>query len=394
MSILATSPTSTRHFDMEIAEALGDINAAIIVQQLHYWMEKEEVGVIIQGVKYVYNTFNDWIKQQFKWLSVWQFRKAMQLLRSLEIVKVIRYKAKQWNQTNYYTLDRDRLQEYLKTRSAQSIEISEMWGNTDRDKKKRTLEMRDSDISYIETKTTTKKEATKQPNRDRQKALKNIAAASTKKAKYQEKSHKGNRTHSNELIAASRQDRVESKVINEDAMPELHSGISAVRSEIEKDKNSVRVDSIVNKRWQELIPLLDSTGIPINKTVINLLKLYSIEQVEGAIALFKTRKREQHIPNPSGYFVAALKGDWGGKAIVVTEPSRSVESSSSEIDTATVFRHWYDLAKELGYCSAIEIKEGEQWVCLSGTWEKWQDAVNRGYSLEYLKKVMKRNQGQ
>jgi hypothetical protein len=113
--------------------------------------------------------------------------------------------------------------------------------------------------------------------------------------------------------------------------------------------------------------------------------MYSPEQVKGAIALFKTRKREQHIPNPSGYFVAALKGDWGGKAI-----SENSELAP-EIDTARVFRHWYDLAKELGYCSAIEIKDGEQWVCLSGTWEKWSDAVERGYSLDYLKKVMKRN---
>jgi hypothetical protein len=97
---------------MEIASALGDINAAIIVQQLHYWMEKNKVGVIIEGVRYIYNSFYEWVNSQFKWLSVWQFRKAMSLLRSLEIVKVIRYKAKQWNQTNYYTLDRDRLIEY------------------------------------------------------------------------------------------------------------------------------------------------------------------------------------------------------------------------------------------------------------------------------------------
>jgi hypothetical protein len=81
----------------------------------HYWMEKKEVGVIIEGVRYIYNSFYEWVNSQFKWLSVWQFRKAMSLLRSLEIVKVIRYKAKQWNQTNYYTLDRARLLEYLKT---------------------------------------------------------------------------------------------------------------------------------------------------------------------------------------------------------------------------------------------------------------------------------------
>ena len=57
MSILSTSPTATRHFDMNIAAALGDINAAVIVQQLDYWLSKEGVGVVIDGAKYIYNTF-------------------------------------------------------------------------------------------------------------------------------------------------------------------------------------------------------------------------------------------------------------------------------------------------------------------------------------------------
>lgn len=128
--MIKTSPTATRHFDMNIAAALGDINAAVIVQQLDYWLSKEGVGVVIDGIKFVYNTFVEWVNSQFKWLSVWQFRKAMNLLRSLSIVKVIRYKSRQWNQTNYYSLDRDRLAEYLKQQNAESTETVEMWSST------------------------------------------------------------------------------------------------------------------------------------------------------------------------------------------------------------------------------------------------------------------------
>jgi hypothetical protein len=135
--------------------------------------------------------------------------------------------------------------------------------------------------------------------------------------------------------------------------------------------------------------MLDSAGIPVNKTVISLLKMYSSDEVKGAIAIFKARKREKHIPNPSGYFVAALKQDYSSKQII--ESPSNIEGA---IDTATVFRHWYDLAKELGYCSGQDVRDGQQWVCLSGSWEKWGDAVNRGYSLDYLKKIIKRSQGQ
>jgi hypothetical protein len=119
--------------------------------------------------------------------------------------------------------------------------------------------------------------------------------------------------------------------------------------------------------------------------VKSLLKLYSREKVEEAIALLRAREREKHIPNVAGYFVSALKGEWGSKSLV--------ESGEGEVDKAAVFRHWYDLARELGYCSGQEVREGEQWINLSGSWESWEEAVNRGYSLEYLKKIMKRNQG-
>jgi hypothetical protein len=100
--------------------------------------------------------------------------------------------------------------------------------------------------------------------------------------------------------------------------------------------------------------------------------------------LLKVRKREKHIPNIAGYFVAAVKGDWASKQAV-----EKLETEG-EIDISAVFRHWYDLARELGYCSGQEVKDGEQWINLSGSWEKWSDAVERGYSLDYLKKIMKR----
>ncbi len=396
MSILSTSLTSTRHFDMNIAAALGDINAAVIVQQLNYWMQKEGVGVIIDGVKYIYNTFVDWVNSQFSWLSVWQFRKAMNLLRSLGIVKVIRYKSRQWNQTNYYTLSSDRLIEYLEQQNAGSTETVEMCVSTPQLEKNQTLEVRDTEVSLYRDKEYTKKETTEQKSDRLINKLNTLAAASPKQALQEEISSRQRLDSSAELTASISQKKVK---------------LELNKSNTDKDKSSAQVDfavrprsfsscqgtrtkTIVNKKWQELVPLLDSAGIPINKTVSDLLKLYPSEKVENAIALLKARKREKHIPNLSGYFVAALKGDWGSKILIESESQDGDRhSKSEEIDTAAIFRHWYDLARELGYCSGQEIREGQQWVKLSGAWEKWADAVKRGYSLDYLKKIIKRNQG-
>ncbi len=99
--------------------------------------------------------------------------------------------------------------------------------------------------------------------------------------------------------------------------------------------------------------------------------------MEKAIALLKARKRDGHISNPAGFIVQALKHNWGSE-VVSTE------------DAQANFRYWYGLARELGYCQSQEIRDSEQWVLLSGNWEKWQSAVERGYSVEYLRKVLGR----
>ena len=90
-TILSTSPEANRVFNMDIANALGSMEAAVILQQLHYWLEKKGIGVIVDNTKYIYNTFKDWVSQQFTVLTTWKFRRAMNVLRSLEIVDVIRY---------------------------------------------------------------------------------------------------------------------------------------------------------------------------------------------------------------------------------------------------------------------------------------------------------------
>ena len=109
-----------------------------------------------------------------------------------------------------------------------------------------------------------------------------------------------------------------------------------------------------------------------------MVKANQKEDVERAIALLKARKRDGHISNPSGFFVEALKQNWGQ------------EVSSTE-DSQSVFRFWYDMARELGYCQGQEIRDLEQWVNLGGAWEKWESAVNRGYNVEYLSKVLGRS---
>jgi hypothetical protein len=390
MSILDSSPSNNRFFSAEIAEALGDINAAVIVQQLHYWMGKERVGKTIDGVRWIFNSFNDWVLSQFKWLSVWQFRKSMNLLRNLGIVLVKRQKAKQWNQTNYYSLNYDRLFEFLKwqrsadlrtgfplakgTARARSTENSEMCNPTAQGEESLTLDLRNNDLSFKEAETTvcdlTTKQATDSSHSE-ETTSKNPFAVAPKKPTI--------KTNLNQQCKAS------AKLSSTDAQTNSKP-VEANKKPVE-DKKIVGVDvKINNKKWESHLKELETLGVPQNPTVVKMVKSHEAKEVENAIALIRNRKRDKHIPNPAGYFVQALKEKWQDLNVAMKDVSNLDKS-----DSKAVFRYWYDLAKELGHCSGQDIREDEQWVCIAGSWEKWLDAVNRGYTVEYLKKVLSRS---
>ena len=149
------------------------------------------------------------------------------------------------------------------------------------------------------------------------------------------------------------------------------------KKDIGVDKSSALAETkIKNKNWFSHKEKLDNLGIQLNSTVLKLIKEYPSQEVESAIELLKIRKRDNYIPNPTGYFIQALKEKWVG--------------SSSTVEEKDKFRYWYSLARELGHVTGAEIRDEEQWVCFTGTWSKWLDVVERGYTVDYLKKVINR----
>ena len=377
VGILTTSSTSGRCFDATIAAALEDVNAAIIIQQLHYWLSNPKVGIVVNGEKYVYNSFNAWV-QQFPWLSVWKLRMAMKRLRDIGIVKTIRAKSKQWNQTLHYRLDRDRLAQYLSSsHTARNNEDSDLWRTTHQDSETQAIDVSDSSTSYIDTKSTGIEETakTKEENAasffqiSRERTGKNRESDQTLLSDRKEKEQEET-SNSSVAAIADAQSRCASKAVAENKQ---------VPSSSIKETVRVSEKTIVNDKWRSPITKLDSIGVAINRTIVSLVKMYETEKVENAISLIEVRKRQQHIPNLAGYFTSALKGNWAEQKI------KEQGSEGEEVHTEDVFRLWYSLARQQGCCSEYEERDNEYWVEMGGVWEKWSSAVDRGYTLKYLK---------
>ncbi|WP_084804454.1 DnaD domain protein [Halonatronum saccharophilum] len=91
-----------------LAEKVG-INKAIVLQQIHYFLQRSKH--IHQGRPWVYNTYKEWQKEHFKF---WSTRTVRRIINSLEedgLLLSANFNKKRYDETKWYTIDYDRLEE-------------------------------------------------------------------------------------------------------------------------------------------------------------------------------------------------------------------------------------------------------------------------------------------
>lgn len=88
-------------FQPRLAKLIG-VNEAIILNQIHYWLDKKKN--IINGIPWVYNSYKDW-QQQICFLSVCTIKKVIRKLEALGIVKSGNFNKSKIDKTKWYTID-------------------------------------------------------------------------------------------------------------------------------------------------------------------------------------------------------------------------------------------------------------------------------------------------
>ena len=112
MTILASNNSQVFAFSPAVAELVGDTDAAVILQQIHYWIEKKS-GRLFDGTRWIYKSYKQWQKE-FRWRSVSQIRRCIGILRSLGLVKAEQL-TKEYDDKNcfWYTVDYEALDNLL-----------------------------------------------------------------------------------------------------------------------------------------------------------------------------------------------------------------------------------------------------------------------------------------
>ena len=112
---LVVSPT--------LAKALGNLNEAVFVQQLHYWLEiKKQAGKnFVDGRYWVYNSVEEWLKQ-FPWLSSATLRRTIDSLVKKGYIIKGNFNQRKLDHTIWYTLDYEKIMEIDKKQKRQKDE--------------------------------------------------------------------------------------------------------------------------------------------------------------------------------------------------------------------------------------------------------------------------------
>lgn len=112
-NILSSTSVDQAFHSREIAVAIAthtklsgatSIIAAEFIQQLHYWTQKGS-GILQDGVRWIYNSYRQWIDTQFPTLSNYYLRTIKNALVQISLIKVSKLRDKQWVQTYHYALD-------------------------------------------------------------------------------------------------------------------------------------------------------------------------------------------------------------------------------------------------------------------------------------------------
>ena len=105
-----------------LAILIGDRDTATIVQQLYHWTN-QGYGEVIEGVRWFYKSIKEWIEEVFPTFTPWKLGKMMKQLSDRGIIRREKLFTKHqiqkgdrfwWqpkNQTYYYSLNYERLQE-------------------------------------------------------------------------------------------------------------------------------------------------------------------------------------------------------------------------------------------------------------------------------------------
>lgn len=114
-SELFIDKSKTLIINTDLALVLGDLNEAIVLNQLNYWLgiNRKAGKNFIDGRYWVYNSYSDWKANDFPYWSEKTIQRTFTRLENKGVVVSANYNKLAIDKTKWYTIDTVRLQELV-----------------------------------------------------------------------------------------------------------------------------------------------------------------------------------------------------------------------------------------------------------------------------------------
>lgn len=103
-----------------LAKAIGNINEAIILQQIQYWLKNPKSGRYdSNGRKYIRDTTSEW-NIQFPWLTERSIKTRLKSLKDKGLILTANLNKSSYDRTNWYSIDYDVLNKFMQMHSEET----------------------------------------------------------------------------------------------------------------------------------------------------------------------------------------------------------------------------------------------------------------------------------
>ncbi len=168
--------------------------------------------------------------------------------------------------------------------------------------------------------------------------------------------------------------------LDEDKPKQLVNKVTPLKSrptyEVATEKATNKLDMI------NIVKLkLEALGVPLSSTLAKTIKSATESTVINAMGAFEEALLTENIKKPGAWLKIAIDEGW--------KPNESL-SVKGEVQTKDERSQWFELAKAQGIVKAKQQTETEFSVQdNTGQWASWESYVERGWTLEYLKRRAK-----
>lgn len=108
--------------DQDLATVIG-LNEAIVLQQLNYWLHSKSAKKI-NDKWWIYNTYENWKKQNFPFWSVATIRRTFSSLEKKEVVVSANFNRAGFDKTKWYSIDETKLNQLMSSACDQNEQTS------------------------------------------------------------------------------------------------------------------------------------------------------------------------------------------------------------------------------------------------------------------------------